>query len=168
MQAWCRVFQNSIWSRCVYWLGGLQPASSLSTLAWPWLVICRLVAGLLLLLQLSFVWIQRNNTGLPRRWLFLAVWPATLGMGDTAVVVMGTTVCCCGSAPLTSTLVAMSVLASAGASTLWAAFGAKLPHPGTCATSTPVPLRTVSRVASATPTASAACGTVSLSVCCTA
>ena len=57
--------QNSIWSRCVYWLGGLQPASSLSTLAWPWLVICRLVAGLLLLFLFSFGWIQRNNTGLP-------------------------------------------------------------------------------------------------------
>ncbi|KAK2189220.1 hypothetical protein NP493_113g03047 [Ridgeia piscesae] len=36
---------------------------------------------------------------------------------------------------------------------------------GTCAMSIPVPLRTVSRGASATPTASAACGTVSLSVC---
>ena len=48
-----------------YWLGGLQPASSLSTLAWPWLVICRLVAGLLLLFLFSFGWIQRNNTGLP-------------------------------------------------------------------------------------------------------
>ncbi|MRA94231.1 hypothetical protein GH868_30365 [Bacillus thuringiensis] len=64
-----------------------------------------------------------------------------------------------------STSVAKSMSATVGASTSGAAFDAKLPRAGIGAKPMPVPFTTVSRGASATPNASAAYGTMSLSVC---
>ena len=78
--------QKSIWSSVSYWLGGLQLDSTCPLVlgsSFTDLLLVFFFCSSSLLYRLSII-IQV----FPRQSLFLAVCPATLGMGDT--VIMGT------------------------------------------------------------------------------